>query len=66
MIADEPTSALDRDSQDAFLGLLFAEVDRAGASLLMVSHDPDLRPRFDRVVALTEIAAVRRVSAMAA
>ena len=66
VIADEPTSALDRDSQDAFLGLLFAEVDRAGASLLMVSHDPDLRPRFDRVVALTEIAAVRRDTAMAA
>jgi putative ABC transport system ATP-binding protein len=56
VVADEPTSALDTDTQDTFLALLFAELDRTGASLLMVSHDPRLRPRFDRVVPLAEIA----------
>lgn len=60
VVADEPTSALDRDSQDAFLDLLFDEVGRAGAALLMVSHDRGLRSRFDRVVPLAEIAATSR------
>lgn len=60
VVADEPTSALDRDSQGAFLDLLFDEVGRAGAALLMVSHDRGLRTRFDRVVALAEIAASSR------
>ena len=49
VVADEPTSALDRDRQEAFLDLLFAEVAAAGATLLMVSHDREPGPRFDRV-----------------
>lgn len=60
VVADEPTSALDTDTQDAFLALLFAELDRTGASLLMVSHDLGLRGRFDRVVRLSEIARTGR------
>jgi putative ABC transport system ATP-binding protein len=56
VIADEPTSALDRDRQQAFLDLLFAEVARAGASLVMVSHDATLAPLFDRTVRLDEVA----------
>ncbi len=56
IVADEPTSALDRDRQVAFLDLLFAEAKEAGATLIMVSHDQSLAPRFDRVVRLDEIA----------
>lgn len=56
VIADEPTSALDRDRQTAFLDLLFAELDAAGAGLMMVSHDETLASRFDRVARLDEIA----------
>jgi putative ABC transport system ATP-binding protein len=56
VVADEPTSALDRDRQDAFLTLLFAEVAAAGATLIMVSHDESLGPRFDRVLRLADIA----------
>jgi putative ABC transport system ATP-binding protein len=56
VVADEPTSALDTDTRDGFLSLLFAELDRTGGSLLMVSHDPDLRRRFDRVLRLTDVA----------
>ncbi|MEM7054674.1 MAG: ATP-binding cassette domain-containing protein, partial [Pseudomonadota bacterium] len=55
VLADEPTSALDRDRRDAFLSLLFHEVERAGSALLFVSHDHELAPRFDRTVELTEI-----------
>lgn len=52
IVADEPTSALDRDRQADFLALLFEEVARAGATLIMVSHDATLAPAFDRTVAL--------------
>ena len=55
VIADEPTSALDRDRQFAFLDLLMGELDRSGGTLLMVSHDEGLGPRFDRVARLAEV-----------
>ena len=60
IVADEPTSSLDAGAQAAFLGLLFERCDAAGATLLMVSHDERLAPRFDRAVALPDIAAIRR------
>ncbi|MGI9325916.1 MAG: ABC transporter ATP-binding protein [Pseudomonadales bacterium] len=56
MIADEPTSSLDAGSQNAFLDLMFGQIGEIGASLLMVSHDPRLGERFDRVVELSDIA----------
>ena len=56
IMADEPTSALDRDSQAEFLALLFDESGRAGATLLMVSHDETLAPHFDRTVPFDAIA----------
>ena len=56
VIADEPTSALDQDRRRAFLTLLFEEVSRAGATLIMVSHDAGLAPGFDRVEQLDRIA----------
>jgi putative ABC transport system ATP-binding protein len=60
VVADEPTSSLDRDRQQGFLDLLFAEVARVGATLLMVSHDTALANRFDRVVRIDDIAVVER------
>ena len=55
VIADEPTSALDTDARRNFLDLLFREVNNANATLIFVSHDCDLSPRFDRTVPLTSI-----------
>ena len=55
VIADEPTSALDVDARAAFLQLLFAECREAGSSLLFVSHDQSLAPRFDRSLSLAEL-----------
>jgi putative ABC transport system ATP-binding protein len=63
IVADEPTSALDRSTQGAFLDLLFAEVAAAGATLIMVSHDESLGPRFDEVLRLDDIAVSRRGAA---
>jgi putative ABC transport system ATP-binding protein len=60
IVADEPTSALDRDRQLAFLDLLFAEAEAAGASVIMVSHEEGLASRFDRVLRLDEIAHAER------
>ena len=58
IVADEPTSALDAGRQDAFLDLLFEQVGAAGATLIMVSHDERLAPRFDRVLRLDQIAVI--------
>ena len=55
ILADEPTSALDGESQQAFLELVFKQLDRSGSSLLMVSHDESLSGWFDRVIRLTDI-----------
>ena len=63
IVADEPTSALDRGRQQAFLDLLFAEIDAAGASLIMVSHEEELGARFDRVLRLEDIAVAERSAA---
>ncbi|MEO0387541.1 MAG: ATP-binding cassette domain-containing protein [Pseudomonadota bacterium] len=63
IIADEPTSALDAGSQGAFLDLLFDQVRAQDTALLMVSHDARLAERFDRVVALSDIAQSTRDAA---
>lgn len=57
IVADEPTSALDADAQAGFVDLLMAQVAEADASLLMVSHDERLAPRFDRFVRLQDLTA---------
>jgi len=60
LVADEPTSALDRNTEEAFLKLLFAQSEKAGTSVIMVSHDEGLAPHFDRVVRLQDIAVSSR------
>ena len=50
LLCDEPTGNLDPTTASSVLDLLFAEVARRGATLLMVTHDHGLLPRFDRVV----------------
>ncbi len=62
IIADEPTSALDANSQMAFLDLLFEQTSVHNTALLMVSHDPRLADRFDRLVHMEDIAQAERVA----
>ncbi|WP_223423596.1 ABC transporter ATP-binding protein [Tateyamaria pelophila] len=63
IVADEPTSALDANSQAAFLDVLIAQTRANNAALLMVSHDPRLSARFDRVVHMEDIAQIERAAA---
>ena len=65
IVADEPTSSLDRNTQMAFLDLLFADLDTAGTTLIMVSHDETLAPRFSRVARLEDFAKIERGGANA-
>ena len=55
IIADEPTSSLDFDRREAFLELLFQECERAGATLVFVSHDRTLEGMFSRTLSLPDI-----------
>lgn len=55
VICDEPTSALDTDRREQFLKLLFASCDKAGATLVFVSHDLTLKELFSRTVSLSSI-----------
>jgi len=66
IIADEPTSALDSDTRQAFINLLFAEVEAAGCTLLFVSHDASLADTFDRQLDLHQINGVAGNSALSA
>ena len=50
LLADEATGNLDPLNKGRILDLLFDSVDAHGASLLAVTHDHELLPRFDRVV----------------
>lgn len=50
ILADEPTGNLDPENQDRVVALLLEEARRIGATVLMITHDPVLLPRFDRVV----------------
>jgi putative ABC transport system ATP-binding protein len=55
VLADEPTGNLDGETRDRVAELLFAHADQAGATLVVVSHDPELVGRFDRVVDVREL-----------
>jgi putative ABC transport system ATP-binding protein len=50
ILADEATGNLDPANKDAILDLLFEAVDIDGATLVAVTHDHELLPRFDRVI----------------
>lgn len=51
LLADEPTGNLDPSNAHATLTLLQDQVS-AGATLVLVTHDPDLAAQADRVIAL--------------
>ncbi|MGK0358662.1 MAG: putative ABC transport system ATP-binding protein [Bradymonadia bacterium] len=52
ILADEPTAALDVESTRVAMDLIFEWMGTRG-TLVMASHDPSLRPRFDRTLDLT-------------
>ena len=50
LIADEPTGNLDEQTGRAIIELLFDLPARRGATLVLVTHDPTLAARCDRIV----------------
>ena len=54
LLADEPTGNLDAANGAQIMDLLFDLRDRHGATLVMVTHAPELAERCDRVVRLTD------------
>lgn len=50
ILADEATGNLDPDNKTRILDLLFESVAAHGSTLVAVTHDHELLPRFDRVV----------------
>lgn len=53
-LADEPTGNLDSATGAAILELLFGLRDRHGATLVLVTHAPELAERCDRIVRLAD------------
>jgi putative ABC transport system ATP-binding protein len=52
LLADEPTGNLDGATGEAIMELLFGLQSRHGATLVLVTHAPELAARCDRVVRL--------------
>jgi putative ABC transport system ATP-binding protein len=57
ILADEPTGSLDPDNQARSVALLRHQAKSAGATLIMVTHDPEVLDGFDRVVRLPDLLA---------
>ncbi|MEP1964656.1 ABC transporter ATP-binding protein [Tateyamaria sp.] len=54
LLADEPTGNLDGINGTAIMDLLFSLRDRHGATLVLVTHAPELASRCDRVIRLAD------------
>jgi putative ABC transport system ATP-binding protein len=54
LLADEPTGNLDGANGQAIMDMLFGLRDRHGATLVLVTHAPDLAARCDREVRLRD------------
>ena len=54
LLADEPTGNLDGSTGQAIMDLLFGLRDRHGATLVLVTHAPELAERCDRVIRIED------------
>lgn len=54
VFADEPTGNLDHATGEAIMDLLFARRAETGATLVVITHDPALAARCERVVTLAD------------
>jgi putative ABC transport system ATP-binding protein len=53
ILADEPTGALDSETTTEIMDL-FAELHREGNTIVMVTHNPEIQPYFDRTIVLRD------------
>lgn len=54
LLADEPTGNLDEANGKVIMDLLFGLRDRNGATLILVTHAPELAARCDRIIRLRD------------
>ncbi len=54
VLADEPSGNLDTESADAVFDLMRDVNERSGTTFLIVTHDPRLAQRCDRIVELVD------------
>ncbi|MES1152720.1 MAG: ABC transporter ATP-binding protein [Dongia sp.] len=54
LLADEPTGNLDTETGAKVIDLLFGLQRRRGATLLLITHDPALARRCDRIIHLAD------------
>jgi putative ABC transport system ATP-binding protein len=54
VLADEPTGNLDGETGRQVINLLFDLAQRQGTTLILITHDPALAERCDRVIGLKD------------
>jgi putative ABC transport system ATP-binding protein len=54
VFADEPTGNLDAATGSAVMDLLFARRAETGATLVVITHDPELARRCERIITLAD------------
>ncbi len=54
IFADEPTGNLDAATGHEIIDLLFARREETGATLLIITHDPELAERCERVITMAD------------
>lgn len=55
LIVDEPTSALDNESKSGFITMLMSLVKKEQITLIFVSHDETLAPRFSQQISMADL-----------
>ena len=54
LLADEPTGNLDGDTGARVVELMFGMAERSGTTLMLITHDPAIAQRCDRVVRMVD------------
>ena len=54
LLADEPTGNLDGQNGSVIMDMLFSLREKHGSTLVLVTHDPVLAKRCDRIIALSD------------
>lgn len=54
LFADEPTGNLDGGTGAEIVDLMFRRLDETGATLILITHDPDLARRCSRIVTMRD------------